>query len=126
MKGLISLHNNDDKCFLWCHIRHVNPVDNHLSRIKKVDKKIASELDFSGVTFPVSARDYGKIEDQNDICVNIFSYESKIVCPIYVSEKDYDDCLNVLMIYENEKSHYVYIKDFNRLMFNKTMCKNKN
>ena len=28
--------------------------------------------------------------------------------------------MNVLMIHERNKSHYVYIKDFNRLMFNKT------
>ena len=30
------------------------------------------------------------------------------------------------MIHEGNKSHYVYIKDFNRLMFNKTKNGNKN
>ena len=29
------------------------------------------------------------------------------------------------MILNENKSHYVYIKDFNRFMFNKTKCKNK-
>ena len=24
-KGLINLKNEDDKCFLWCHVRHLNP-----------------------------------------------------------------------------------------------------
>ena len=24
--GLIIMKNNDKKCFLWCHIRHINPV----------------------------------------------------------------------------------------------------
>ena len=33
--------------------------------------------------------------------------------------------MNLLMIHEENKSHYVYIKDFNRLMFNKTKIKNK-
>ena len=33
--------------------------------------------------------------------------------------------MNLLMIHEEHKSHYVYIKDFNRLMFNKTKNKNK-
>ena len=23
MKGLINIKNNDNKCFLWCHIRHL-------------------------------------------------------------------------------------------------------
>ena len=25
-KGLINLKNEDDKCFLWCHVRHLNPL----------------------------------------------------------------------------------------------------
>ena len=25
-KGLINIKNNDQKCFLWCHVRHSNPV----------------------------------------------------------------------------------------------------
>ena len=24
-KGLINLKNNDNECFKWCHIRHLNP-----------------------------------------------------------------------------------------------------
>ena len=24
IKGLINIQNNDNKCFLWCHIRHLN------------------------------------------------------------------------------------------------------
>ena len=24
-KGLINIKNNDQKCFLWCHARHINP-----------------------------------------------------------------------------------------------------
>ena len=35
MKGLISIKNNDNKCFLWCHIRHLNLVKIHPGRIKK-------------------------------------------------------------------------------------------
>ena len=25
-KGLINIKNNDQKCFLWCHVRHINPA----------------------------------------------------------------------------------------------------
>ena len=32
-KGLISIKNNDQKCFLWCHVRHINPVKIHLEKI---------------------------------------------------------------------------------------------
>ena len=36
-KGLINLKNKDKKCFRWCHIRHLNPQDKHVDRIKGVD-----------------------------------------------------------------------------------------
>ena len=61
----------------------------------------------------------------NEICINVFSYEDKIVCPVYVSKKKYDDCMNLLMIQEDNKSHYVYVKDFNRLVFNINKDKEK-
>ena len=38
-KGLINIKNKDQKCFLWCHVRHVNPLKKHPERIKKTDKK---------------------------------------------------------------------------------------
>ena len=34
--------------------------------------------------------------------------------------------LNLLLITEKDKSHYVFIKDFNRLMFSRTKHKDKN
>ena len=39
MKSLINIKNNDNKCFLWCHIRHLNPLKIHPEGITKVDKK---------------------------------------------------------------------------------------
>ena len=35
-KGLINLKNNDNECFRWCHIRHLNPQDKYPQRIKKI------------------------------------------------------------------------------------------
>ena len=34
-KGLINIKNNDQKCFLWCHVRHINPVKIHPERITR-------------------------------------------------------------------------------------------
>ena len=39
IKGLINIKNNDNKCFLWCHIRYLNLVKRHPERITKEDKK---------------------------------------------------------------------------------------
>ena len=50
-KGLINIKNNDQKCFLWCHVRHINPVEEHPGRIKKLIEEllvilIMKELNF--------------------------------------------------------------------------------
>ena len=125
MKGLINIKNNDNKCFMWCHVRHLNLVDKNQQRITKKDKEIAKGLNYSSVDFPVSKNDYNKIEVLNSICANVFCYENKIVYPVYLSNQSFNDCMDFLLISNNFTSHYVYIKDFNRLMFNKTKNKNK-
>ena len=38
-KGLINMKNKDQKCFLWCHVRPINPLKEHPERIEKTDKK---------------------------------------------------------------------------------------
>ena len=35
MKDLINIKNNDNKCFLWCHIRHLNLVERNPQRNNK-------------------------------------------------------------------------------------------
>ena len=47
MKGLINIKNNDNKCFLWCHIRHLNPLKIHPERIAKADKNVVNNLEIS-------------------------------------------------------------------------------
>ena len=76
MKELINIKNNDNKCFLWCHVRHLNLNGAKLERITKKDKEI-------GVDFPVSKKDYSKTEVMNKINVNVFSYENKVVYPVF-------------------------------------------
>ena len=38
-KGLVNRKKEDNECFRWCHIRHLNPQDDHPERIKKLDKQ---------------------------------------------------------------------------------------
>ena len=123
-KGLINLQNDDNECFRWCHVRHISPDKKDPQRITQKDRRIAQTLDYTGVTFPVTIKDMGRIEKQNKININAYLYneDGKYVTPYRNSETDYGDTLNVLLI-EREtereyKQHYVYIKDFNRLNFN--------
>ena len=74
-KGLINIKNNDNKHFLWCHVRHLNLIKKHPERITKEDKRLANNLNYEGIEFPVSKNDNCKIEKQKNICINVFCYE---------------------------------------------------
>ena len=60
-KVLINIKNNDQKCFLWCHVRHINPIKIHPERIRQNDKGLANDLDYDGNEFPVWKEDFSKI-----------------------------------------------------------------
>ena len=124
-KGLINLQNKDNECFRWCHVRHLCPMDKDPQRIKKSDRKYVSELNYDGVVFPVSIKQINQIELQNKININVFGYENKQPYPLFVSKEKFEDHMELLLISENENKHFVYIKDFNRFMFNQTKHKNK-
>ena len=83
--------------------------------------EIAKNLNYNSVEFPVSKKGYYKISVMNKINIKVFSYKDKVVFPIYLSDQSFDDTLDLLLVC----NHYVYIKDFNRLMFNKTKHKNR-
>ena len=48
-KGLINIKNKDQKCFLWRHVRHINPLKEHPERITKEDKKLVKGLDYDEI-----------------------------------------------------------------------------
>ena len=62
MKGLFNIKNNNNKCFLWCHIRHLSPLKTNSERIIKLDKKMINDLNYEGIKFPISKKDFIKIE----------------------------------------------------------------
>ena len=43
------MKNEDNECFRWCHIRHLNPQDKDPQRIKKSDKQYIKNLDYTGI-----------------------------------------------------------------------------
>ena len=49
-KGLINMKNEDNECFRWCHIRHLNPQAKYPQRIKKSDKQYVDNLNYRAVT----------------------------------------------------------------------------
>ena len=61
-------------------------------------------------------KDFNKTEMKNNICINVFGYEDELVFPIYVSDQKFEDSMDLLLLID-DKSDFVYIKDFDRFMF---------
>ena len=109
-KGLINIKNKDSKCFRWCYIRHqFNTHKTNPQRIKRVDKQFIERLDYTNIKFPVSQRQYNKIETQNSIRINVFGYEKGQLFPIHISKETFKDQMNLLLITKDEKMHYILI-----------------
>ena len=65
-------------------------------------------------------KDFSKVEVKTNICINVFGYEDELVFPIYISDQKFKDSMDLLLLIDGDKSHYVYIEDFERFMFHKT------
>ena len=123
-KGLVNIKNIDDECFRWCHLANMFPADKDPQRVTKYIKHI-HKLDYSGVTFPVKQTQYEKIEKQNNINVNVFGHENGETYPIHISRGHNSQVLNLLLLTEGEKWHYVLIKNFDRFMYGYTKHREK-
>ena len=129
MKGLINIENKGvNDCFKCCHLRLIYPKKTHPERVtSKRDKEILDSLDYSDIDFPLKAKDHELVEERFNINVNIFGYDNdtKKVFPLYISKKSNQSVLNVLLISNDEKNHYVFIKDIEKLLSSQLRTKNK-
>ena len=92
------------------------------ARNTKADKDFVKNFDFKHIKLPVKIRDIHKIEKKNSICISIFGYESKENHSIYVSKKCCEEKhVDLLLIKEEEKRHYVLIEDFNTFMYDHSL-----
>ena len=96
LRKRIDQHKNkDDECFRWCHIRHLNPQKKDPQRNKRDDKQYVDKLNYNGITFPLSQKQYQKIEKQNSIKINVFGYEERQPYPIHISKETFEDQMNL-------------------------------
>ena len=73
---------------------------------EKIRKKIVANLNYSDVEFPLNISDYELIDNRFEMNVNVFGYENDVY-PLYVSKKSHTQTLSLLLITQEDKSHYV-------------------
>ena len=77
-KAIINVKNNDNRCFVWCVLRFLNPVDRDSERI---DSELMDKIDIvnmEGIDYPVSFKQIDRFERQNEsISITVLGYNDK-------------------------------------------------
>ena len=68
-KGLINLKNTDQRYFLWCHVRHIDPVKIHPERITKEDKRL---VDYDGLSFLCKKKILARLKQKTTFALTCF------------------------------------------------------
>ena len=119
--AIINMKNEDNKCFLWCVLRALNPKDEHPERIDKDLKSKENTLNMEGITYPVELKNIKRFEKQNpDISITILGYSKEDkVYPLseYTKRKDERKHNIILLLIKNgENSHYCLVKNLSGLL----------
>ena len=116
--AIINPQNKDDKCFLWCVLRALNPTKDNPGRIDKKLKEKENTLNMEGIEYPVSLKDIDKFEKQNpSIFITVFGYEDKSVYVLRNSENtNREHNVILLLIKEEGVNHYCLVKNLSRLL----------
>ena len=117
-KAIINMQNKDNKCFLWCVLRALNPKSDHPERLDKELMGKVNTLNMEGIDYPVSLKDLNKFEKQNpNITITVFGYERKNDYPLRNNtntDRDYN--IIIMLIEEGGVKHYCLVKNISRLL----------
>ena len=123
--AIINMKNEDNKCFLWCVLRALNPKDTHPERIDKDLKSKEHTLNMEGITYPVDIKDINRFEKQNpDISISVLGYsKDERIYPLRISkftkakkEDERKHNIVLLLIKNGDNSHYCYVKKLSALL----------
>ena len=78
------------------------------------DEELIDTLDYEQIEFPVSKKGFNKIDVKKKIYINVFCHENKLTYSVHISDQKFKNSMDLLIISDKIKSHYVYIKNFNK------------
>ena len=121
-KCCVNIKNtDDDKCLLYCicaffHYEDIGKKENRTN--PKYYQKYLSEIKLpSDITFPINIdKDISKFEKLNNFKINVFTFEKGQVNVRYNSRFRSETIIDLLLIQDNDKTHFLLIREFSRFM----------
>ena len=120
-KCVINPQNKDNKCFQYSitlSLYH-NRVNNNPQRIPKI-KPFINNFNWENINFPPTQQDYENFEiNDKSIALNILTTQKQGKISHYYKSKYNkirENKVILLMITDNNKKHYVFVKKLNALL----------
>jgi Rho termination factor, N-terminal domain/Recombination endonuclease VII len=119
-KACINVQNDDEECFRWAILSSLFTSTDNQNRTSKY-KPYVNELNWNNIKFPTPVSQASLFENNNsDVSLNIFDYSEKSGKSSYRvlhhTKERRQRHVDLLLIHDDQKFHYVWIKDFNKLM----------
>ena len=121
----LNIQNKDELCFLYCIAASViNKIDKKASRTCYTLSEFISKFNIDGLTFPLPPNQIPKFEKQNgDYSVNVFHLdeETNTIMPMKLTKeikRKYH--VDLLLISEEDKRHYILIRNLSGLFNDKS------
>ena len=114
----INVKNEDNKCFYYAMLTRFLLNEPNLHRPNKRYDEVAHNYNFKGLSYPVDVNDIRIFEKNNPTCsVNVFGIDnSNNIYPLKVAQRELLLHTDLLLLQKDDISHYVFIKDFNKLI----------
>ncbi|KAL4111836.1 hypothetical protein QTP88_015719 [Uroleucon formosanum] len=125
-RATINPQNADQLCFKWAILaKHVEGENKY--RINNNYTKHEDKYSFEGISFPTPLSDIKKFEKNNqNVSINVYGVHKQYlpppklptykIFPLKVVDEEKRDHFDLLLVTENDKSHYIFIYDFSRLI----------
>ena len=119
-KEVVNPQNKDNECFRWAILSALHPVEKDPQRISKY-QQYYDTFNFKDIEFPVQTDEIvlQRFEHQNpSIALCISEWKGKL-SSVYVTDKEIAEgrqMINLLLISDEEKQHYCWIKNMSRLV----------
>ena len=117
---MINPRNEDQECCNWAIIAAMRwgEIDSHPERISNL-ARFKADFNWSGIEFLVSIKNIKKFESRNHISINLLAIGGRQI-DICRKGGNYERVINLMIITENDRKHYVTIKSLNRLLSSQT------
>ena len=123
--AVVNVQNDDERCFEYAILSAIHPAEYHGDRASNY-VKYRGTLNFEGISFPVEVKQITKFEQLNpDVSVNVILIDDDHngFCVEYLcAERNRPHHVNLLLLSDTDTGarHYVWIKNFSRLLGDRT------